>query len=211
MKTELHLNTWNRKEHFRFFSNMQEPFFGIVIEVDCTKAYAKAKEQDVSFFQYYLYQSLRAANEMECFRYRIEGEQVFCYDAIHAAATIARADGTFGFTFMEYQDSLAAFLPIAAREIAAVQHCTGLRFTDQTSRLDSIHYSVLPWFRFTGLTHARSFSYPDSSPKISFGKYVQNAGKIMLPVAINVHHGLMDAYHVGQFVARFEELLNVGI
>lgn len=207
MKTELHLDTWNRKEHFHFFSTMEDPFFGIVVEIDGTKAYAKAKEQGISFFQYYLYQSLKAANEIECFRYRIEGEQVFCYDVIHAAATIARADGTFGFTFMEYQDSLSTFLPIAAQEIAAVQNCTGLRFTHQTSRLDSIHYSVLPWFRFTGLTHARSFTYRDSVPKISFGKYVKDAGKMMLPVAIYVHHGLMDAYHVGQFVARFQELL----
>jgi len=46
---------WNRKEHFDFFSKMASPFFGIVTEVDCTKAYKKAKENENSFFAYYLH------------------------------------------------------------------------------------------------------------------------------------------------------------
>ena len=53
MKQKIDLATWNRKEHFEFFSKFEEPFFGTTIQFDCTKAYHKAKELGVSFFVYY--------------------------------------------------------------------------------------------------------------------------------------------------------------
>ena len=50
MKQKLNLDTWNRKEHFLFFKQMEEPFFGITTNIDCTKAYEKAKELTEKWF-----------------------------------------------------------------------------------------------------------------------------------------------------------------
>ena len=30
--------TWNRKEHFEHFSAFDDPFFGVTVNVDCTRA-----------------------------------------------------------------------------------------------------------------------------------------------------------------------------
>ena len=144
---------------------------------------------------------------MEALRYRIEDGQVYCYDRIHASATIGRPDHTFGFSFIEQHDELTAFVPGATAEIAAVQASEGLRLNETTGRPDVIHFSALPWVRFTGLTHARSFSHPDSCPKISVGQTYVEGAATLLPVSINVHHGLADGYHVGLFLAEFQELL----
>jgi chloramphenicol O-acetyltransferase type A len=207
MKQLLDLSTWPRREHFAFFSAFDEPFFGLVAEVDCTHAYTEAKRLGVSFFLYYLYHSLQAANEIEEFRYRIEDGQVYCYDRIHASATIGRPDHTFGFSFIPQHDSLADFVAAASQEVAAVQQSTGLRLNDSTGRPDVIHASAIPWVRFTGLTHARSFHHPDSAPKISFGQTHRDGPTLRLPVAVNVHHGLADGYHVGLFLEAFQRRL----
>ena len=207
MKHLIDLPGWNRREHFAFFSAFEEPFFGLVATVDCTRALAEAKRLDVPFFLYYLHAALRAVNQVEAFRYRIEDGQVYCYDRIHASATIGRADHTFGFSFIEHHDELADFLPSANAEIAAVQASQGLRLGPTTSRADVIHFSALPWVRFTGLSHARSFTYPDSCPKISVGQAYKEGGATLMPVSINVHHGLADGYHAGLFLAAFQELL----
>ena len=207
MKHLIDLATWNRREHFTFFSAFEEPFFGLVATVDCTRALAEAKRLGVPFFLYYLHAALRAVNQVEAFRYRIEDGQVYCYDRIHASATIGRADHTFGFSFIEHHDELADFLPTANAEIAAVQASQGLRLGPTTSRPDVIHFSAIPWVRFTGLSHARSFSHPDSCPKISVGQTYVESGATLMPVSINVHHGLADGYHVGQFLAAFQERL----
>ncbi|MDH5475920.1 MAG: CatA-like O-acetyltransferase, partial [Cyclobacteriaceae bacterium] len=46
----LDLENWNRKEHYHFFSQYDEPFFGLVSEIDCTIAYQVAKKNNYSFF-----------------------------------------------------------------------------------------------------------------------------------------------------------------
>lgn len=45
MKTEINLDTWERKSHFEFFClAIGEPFYGLTVEIDVTQAYKKAKE-----------------------------------------------------------------------------------------------------------------------------------------------------------------------
>ena len=51
-KTKLNIESWNRKEHFRFFSAFDDPFFGITTNVDFTTIYLEAKHDSQSFFLY---------------------------------------------------------------------------------------------------------------------------------------------------------------
>lgn len=207
MKHLIDLATWNRREHFEFFSRFEEPFFGLVANIDCTPALAEAKRLGVPFFLHYLYHAVQAVNAVENLRYRIEHGQVYAYDRIHASATIGRPDHTFSFSFIEQQDDLADFVRGAQAEIAAVQASTGLRLSPETARVDVIHFSALPWVRFTGLTHARSFSHPDSAPKISVGQTFREGAATLMPVSVNLHHGLADGYHAGLFLAEFQRRL----
>lgn len=206
MKQKLPLDTWNRKEHFLFFKQMEEPFFGITTTIDCTKAYAKSKELDVTFFTYYLHKTLVAINANEPFRYRIIDDEVYIYDTIDASATILRDDKTFGFSLMEYDKDIQEFAEITKKEIARVKATSGL--ITRNFEINLIHFSALPWINFTSYSHARSFTYPDSCPKVSFGKMITENGKKTMAMSVHVHHGLIDGYHVGEFISQFQELMN---
>ncbi|MBB5645004.1 chloramphenicol acetyltransferase [Pedobacter cryoconitis] len=206
MEKELDIANWKRKEHFHFFRKFEEPFFGVTVKIDCTKAYAQAKQSGKSFFLYYLYQSLKAANTIEEFKYRIKGEKVIVYDQVNASATIGRADETFGFSYMEFKEDLEDFYGLAQQEADRVSKGTGL-FPEVFSE-NVIHYSALPWIDFSALSHARSFSMEDSAPKISFSKLTTTETSKAMNVSIHVSHALMDGYHVGKFVAKFQELMN---
>jgi chloramphenicol O-acetyltransferase type A len=206
MKQKLNLDIWNRKEHFLFFKQMEEPFFGITTTIDCTNAYDKAKELNISFFTYYLHKTLVAVNAIENFRYRIIEDEIYIFDTIDASATILREDKTFGFSLIEYSNNINDFAEITKKEVARIQTTTGL-FTREFQE-NLIHFSALPWLNFTSFSHARSFTFPDSCPKISFGKMMNENGKKTMSMSVHVHHGLMDGYHVGQFVNYFQELMN---
>ena len=207
MKQKLNQETWNRKEHFLFFKQMEEPFFGITTTVDCTKAYAKSKEIGVSFFVYYLHKTLQAVNEIENFRFRIIDDEVFIFDKIDASATIMREDKTFGFSYIEFFNDLTHFNEITLKEIERMQTTTGLFTRKYPENL--IHFSALPWVNFTSLSHARSFTWQDSCPKISFGKMIEENGKKSMSISVHVHHGLVDGYHVGLFIDKLQNLLNL--
>lgn len=207
MKQKIDLATWNRKEHFAFFSTFEEPFFGLTTQLDCENAYHKAKSLGIPFSTYYLHKTLVAVNENKAFRLRIDGDEVVEFSAINGSATVLRADKTFGFSEIKYNSDLFVFNQNAIEEIERVQQTTGL-FTREFSP-NVIHFSSLPWISFTSISHARSFTLPDSCPKISYGKMsVEVSGKRSIPFSIHVHHGLVDGYDVGVFVNRLQDLLN---
>ena len=208
MKTLLDLENWNRKEHFLFFKQFEEPFFGLTVEIDCTKAYATSKELGTSFFIYYLHKTLVAVNTIEPFRYRILDDAIYIYDTIDVSATIMRDDNTFGFSLIEYSPDFEVFAANAFQEIERIQNTSGL-LTREFPNDNLIHFSAVPWINFSSLSHARSYTFPDSCPKISFGKMmITNDGKRTMPMSIHAHHGLMDGFHVSQFLDCFQELMD---
>ncbi|GEM56076.1 chloramphenicol acetyltransferase [Flavobacterium branchiophilum NBRC 15030 = ATCC 35035] len=206
MRKKINFETWNRKDHFNFFNQMEEPFHGVCVNLDCTLAYRKAKDMNVSFFSFYLHKTLRAVNEIENFRYRIIDDDVYVFDCIDASATVLRSDKTFGFSYVPFTADLLAFDALLKIEMARIETTTGIFTTDYPDNL--IHFSVLPWLHFTSLSHARSFSWPDSCPKISFGKMISILNQKVMPVSVHVHHGLVDGYHVGLFLNRLQELFD---
>jgi chloramphenicol O-acetyltransferase type A len=206
MKREIDLATWNRQEHFEVFKNFDEPLFGITVKVECSRAYIKAKETGYPFSLYYLYLSLNAANEIEEFRYRIEGDSVFCYDTVGAGPTIFREDETYGVGYFPYNKDIAGFMKLAILEVERVKAERGLKFP--VSGENIIHYSTIPWADFTSINHARRLDIGRSIPKITFGKVTRIGDNMWMPLDIHANHALMDGFHVSKFIERFQELLN---
>ncbi|MFC4097721.1 chloramphenicol acetyltransferase [Euzebyella saccharophila] len=206
MKREIEIKNWNRKDHFEFFSQFDEPFFGVTVRIDCTEAYEESKKYGYSFFLYYLHKALMAANEIASFKYRISEGKVFEYDFVNGSPTINRENGTFGFSYIEYQEDFKMFCEVARIEMERVRNSTGLM--PAVSGENVIHFSSLPWIDFTSISHARHFKFMDSCPKISFGKMTEMDGKRTMPISVHVHHALMDGLHVGQFIERFQEMMS---
>ena len=203
----LDIETWNRKEHFDFFKDYDQPFFGLTADVDVTIAYQISKELNASFFLYYLHKSLVAINRLVSFKYRINDEKkVVIVDSIRAGATINRPDGTFSFSYLPYHEDFKVFEFEALKIIDAIRKTTGLPHTDRS--IDVAYFSAIPWVKFTSVEHAMHSKQNDSVPKFTFGKWEQQAAKKMMPVAVHVHHALMDGVHVGQFYELFQQLLN---
>ncbi|MGB3798406.1 MAG: chloramphenicol acetyltransferase [Lewinella sp.] len=201
--TLLDLEGWNRREHYAFFREFEEPFFGITTRVDCTAAYEQSRERGQSFFLTYLHAVMKAVNEVEAFRYRIRGEQVVIHDSVHASATINRPDGTFDFSRIPFRTDFVEFAQGAQREIDRIAATSGLNVG--VAGDDVIHFSAVPWVDFTALSHARQFRHPDSCPKISVGKMTRRDGSLQMPVSVHGHHALLDGREVGDFFGRLAQ------
>lgn len=206
MKKQFDLENWARKDHFNFFNQFDEPFFGVTVDIDCTIAYQKCRQEGIGFFLYYLHQSLAAANAVENFRLRVEDNQIYLYDQVNASAVINRTDNSFGFSYIDYFSDFEEFQLAAKLEIENVRNSTGLNLSGNNANV--IHISAMPFLKFTSLSHARSFSFKDSCPKFSFGKMTELNGIKSMPISIHVNHALADGYHVGLFVDEFQRLMN---
>jgi chloramphenicol O-acetyltransferase type A len=206
LKHFIDLENWERRDHFKFFSGFSDPFWGVTFNVDCTRAYMRSKDENNSFYLYYLYLSLRAVNMIEAFKLRIEDDMPVRYDRIDASATVDRMDGSFGFSCMIYYEDFNKFQLSAREEISRVRAGHGLE--TNVAGQNVIHYSAVPWISFTSLSHASHSAFKSSIPKISFGKTFTDAGQLLMPVAIHAHHALIDGLQAGQFVKLYQKFLN---
>lgn len=206
-KHKVVISEWKRKEHYQFFKQFEQPFFGITAELNCTKAYRYCKAYGVPFFLFYLHKSLCAVNQVRELRYRAEGEEVFEYESISGSVTVLRADETFGFAYFDYNPGFTEFAEETKKAVNAEKLAKGLRLDFTLSSL--IHYSVLPGISFTSLTHAQLLSAGDSVPKIVFGKLAFRGGQVFLPLSVHVHHGLCDGLHVTRFLDVYQKYLEL--
>jgi chloramphenicol O-acetyltransferase type A len=198
------METWARRPLFELFNGYSEPYHGVCLRVDCTETFRYAKDHRLSVFLSLLQRSLVAANKTENFRLRVVDGGVLRYQMIHGGSAVGRPNGTIGFAHYAYQPQLTEFVRDASVELERVK---GRGDLERYSGQNIIRYSVLPWFDFTEISHARDFTARDSAPKITFGKITETAGRHTMPVSIHVHHGLADGSHVSEFVQHFGRFL----
>lgn len=199
--------SWDRKEQFQFFRNYDNPFFGLTTNLDVTQLLAYTREQGYSFFAAYLFASQRLANSIPEFRYRILGNQVLEYEKLIAGSTVLKENNVFTFCYFDHYQS---FRDYNAHVIERVADCRepNTPLIDHDDDLAQIHYSVIPWVHFTGLTHPRNYGTGDSIPKIVFGKHEELAGRVLMPVSVEAHHALLDGYHLGLYFKGFQDSIN---
>jgi chloramphenicol O-acetyltransferase type A len=206
MEKFLDVTTWTRREIFEFFINFDKPYFNIATQLDVTRLLAALRERPgVSVMLAYHYFALRAANEIEPFRYRLRAGKVIVHDVIHGGTTVLLPNENFTLAYFDYDDNFEKFMEQADRSVKQVLAGDGAFRPDPDD--NRIHFTTLPWVSFTSFSHARNWRTEDSVPKIAFGKFVKTGERTLLPFSVEVHHALMDGVHVGRFVTRLEEAL----
>lgn len=202
---EINIESWSRKRLYTHFRQLKDPYFGVVIPFDVTKAYQFSKAQNVSFFVKYLHDCMKAINAVDNFRYRIIDDKIVDFDVIHASATIAREDNTYGFSYITFNENLEQFVINFNKEKERIQNSDELY--PPVNGQDCIHCSALPWFSFSGHKEPSSGQL-ESIPELAFSKVEETNGKLIMNVSVHVNHALIDGYHVGLFAEKFQNNLN---
>lgn len=204
----LDLEEWPRRAHFEFFRAYDNPWFNLCADVDVTALHARcAADGGPSFFAASLWCSLAAANGIPELRYRIRGDGVVVFPAIHGGSTVLLPDGTFRFAYYDWDDDFDRFVYHVGRVLDRVKVESG-PLDPQDHRDDLIHYSVIPWVSFTSFAHARRWGTDDAIPKIVFGKHREAGDRRLMPVSVEVHHALVDGLHVGKLYEAFQRRLD---
>ena len=173
-RRKIDLETWERRASFHFFKSFTEPYHGVCLRVDCTETYNYAKEHRLSVFLSLLHRSLVAAHQVENFKTRIVGGTVWSYEVINGGSAVGRENGTIGLGHYQFQPRIDEFVREAAIEVDRVKQRDDI---ERYPEANLIRYSVLPWFDFTSISHARDFSHEDSAPRITFGKISEAGGR----------------------------------
>lgn len=200
---EIIFNNAHRKKHFDFFKNMDQPHYGICANVDISTLVAYLKNQKLPFTTSIVYLIAGCANAIPAFRQRIRDEKVIEHDKVHPSFTVKTAvSDVFSFCTVNFSENYNSFVTHVKERMEWMNENPS--FEDEIGRDDYLFLSAMPWVSFTGFMHPMHYSPVDSVPRIAWGKYFKENGKIKMPMAVQAHHALVDGSHIGRFYELFE-------
>ena len=204
----LDIDHWPRRSLFEFYLDFDKPYFNICTRLDVTNLLIALRARaDASVSLAYHYFALRAANEIEPFRYRLRKRKVVVLDVVHGGTTVLLPNESFGLAYFDYDRDFRTFLVGASHAVELARRGEGgLALTDSDD--DRVHFTTLPWISFTSFSHARNWRREETATKIAFGKFSIEGERTWLPISVEVHHALMDGLHVGRFLTQMQDALS---
>jgi chloramphenicol O-acetyltransferase type A len=213
--TYLDFHQGPRRDAFRHFVAFEQPYFSLCTRMDVAPLKAALARHPgpggLSLACHHI--ALALANRHEAFRLRLEGQGAQARVRLHArvdgSATVLRADDSFGFAYLPYLPRFADFRLQGAAAVQAVRDGppgfheppSGLADEDATP----MYFTTLPWVHFSSFAHARpGGGVDDSIPRVAFGRIDAEGARQWLPVALDVHHALMDGVHAGRWLQALE-------
>lgn len=204
---KISIDSWNRKQTYMFFKDIDVPRFAITVDVEITGFLKYVKDNHLSFYLSLMYLIMNEMNGIENFRYRIIDKEVYLFDQIHPSFTDSvKGTDLFKMVTCNLEDDIFSFVEKAKQKSLD----QGDTFVDLESenRFDTVYVTSFPWAKYTQVTHAHQLDKEFSVPQLVWGKYENENGKIKIPLSIEVHHALVDGLHVGRLIQNIQKKLN---
>lgn len=202
----INFDTWERKEHYKFFENVDKPQFNICFNLDITRFLSFVQNKNLSFYYSMIYASTYVMNEIEDFRYKIRDGKIILHDSLMPSFTdMGHKENLFKIVSMPLEDNIIDFSN-KAKDFSINQKEYFPKIKEDQDKL--IYFSCIPWISFTSITNELVMNKEDSIPRISFGKYFNQNDKILLPYSIQVNHMLLDGVHVGEYVEMLQKFID---
>ena len=202
----IQFNSRHRQKHFDFFNAMANPHFNICANIEISSFLQKCKRENHPFHPSMVYAVSQTANKVPAFTWRIREGQIVEHECVHPSFTVpTETTDVFSFCYVDFDSNEKVFISNALQAIEEMK--TKPSFEDEKGRDDFLFLSSIPWISFNSLQHAMH-SPGDSIPRITWGKYFEDGGKILLPLSVQVHHGLVDGKQVGEFFTLIQEYMD---
>lgn len=195
------MDAYKRKAHFEYFNSLAYPYVGVTVNVDITELKEAVSRKRLPFFLTVCYCVGRAANEVPEFRQRIQEGQIVEFGHCRTSHTVALDDGTYCYCNLESNKPFRDYITYAVREQEKAKEEATIHEDDN---LDMIFISTVPWISYTSLIQPVPMP-ADSNPRITWGKYFRQEGRILLPVSVLCHHALVDGLHIAMFYELLEK------
>lgn len=204
---EIDIENWSRKRQYDFFKDYQDPFFQLTANLDVSNLYTFCKKHNLSFSLACIFVAIKNINEIPEFKLRIKNGKVVQYDIVPIGSTVLNDDNTFSFCDYPFTPSIFEFDTNGKSIIE--KHKEGVTFDPQEDEVQMVHCSTIPWVSFTGMKHARKGDEAGKGiPKLVFGGFFDENGSKKIPFSVEVHHALLDGYHVGLLFKSMQQYIN---
>jgi chloramphenicol O-acetyltransferase type A len=203
------LETWPRRQHFEHYLNASPCTYSLTVELDATVFAAELRKSERKTYLAQIWALSTVVNAHPEFRMGLtEAEAPGVWPVVHPAFTVFDAEReTFSSVWAPYDADFATFHRTAAAVIAENAPATGM-FPQGRPPANTFDVSSVPWTSFTGFTLNIRDAWRHLAPIVTLGRYVERDGRMLLPLALQLHHAAADGFHAARLVNELQALLD---
>lgn len=208
----INVSKWDRNEYFDLYFNKIGCNYSLTLNLDATALLKKIKKAKLKLFPVMIYLISKIVNQHKEFRTSLDAKRrVGVYEYLSPCyTTLPEKSENFTNIWTEYNSSFSRFYKAYEKDIK--MYGESKSFLAKPNMPENIFYiSSFPWISFTGL-NLTFYKSPDYLlPIFTIGKYFEENGKILLPLAIQAHHAVCDGFHVARFVKELVDAMNTSL
>lgn len=206
--TPVDLSRWARKEHFEVFQSFAQSTINQTVLVDITVLLKYIKEVGWKFYPTIIFLISKTVNRHAEFRMSMKNNELVIWNDIHPSYTIFHNETeTFSSLWSHYDGNIHHFQDVYSQDVA--RYGNNLAYWPKEESRENIFFvSAIPWVSFTSFNINVANMQNFFAPMFTVGKYYTQDGKVLLPVAVQVHHSVCDGFHVARMINELQELIN---
>lgn len=196
---------WERKEYFDYYYSSVPCTYTMTVKLNITKI----KESEQKLYPTLLHNITKIVNRHEEFKTSFDSNnQLGVFDYMFPHYTIFHKDSeTFSNIWTEYTEDYDVFYELYKRDMRAFG---SIKKREAKPDLPANCFNILaiPWIAFDSFNINLQNNRDNLLPVFIMGKYYEEDGNLILPLSIQVHHGICDGFHLCRFVNELQYIIN---
>ena len=207
--TPIDLATWPRREHFEHYSSRSPCTYSVTVELDATRFIAALRTAGRKTYPAQVWAVASVVNRHGEFRMAVDEVGLpSIWQVVHPSFTVFNSErATFACVWAQFDTDFARFYAEAVALLSIHRTATTM-FPQGDVPPNVFDISSLPWLSFTGFELNIARGHDHYLPIFTLGKYRERAGRVMLPVALQIHHAAADGFHAARLLTELQDVLD---
>lgn len=201
------IKQWPRKPYFEHYTSVHECTYSMTLNVDVSLLLQSLRARGLKFYPAFIYMVTRVVNERVEFRTSYHPKPLLGYwDSMTPSYTYFHHDDqTFSCVWTEFSDDFSRFHNRYEQDMERYRDVKGI-FVKENPPPNTFFISMIPWASFRGFNLNMTNGNTNFRPIITGGKFAEQGGRMLLPIALQVHHAVCDGYHASLFFQDLQTL-----
>ena len=200
-------DSYYRKGVYRHFTEDCKCSVSMTARIDVTDLVFFSKKNNTKFYINFLYILSKALNSRDDYRmqYLWQTDELVCYDKINPVQYVFHEDTeTCTPVYTEYLEDYSRFYEGALADLEKAK-TTREYLLDSAGHPNWFDASYISWLSYDSLNIELPDGYLYFLPIVNWGKYIEEDGRLMMPVTVRLNHAIADGYLVANVFRLLEK------
>ena len=201
------MENWKRAKLFSHYIDYMPIVMSLTVDMDVTPIKEYSKKTGMNFYHIMIWIVSKVINSHEEFRFGwSENCELIKWDFVSPSYTVFhKEDESFTKMLTEYCDDLSEFCKRVEKDIREHEADRAIVENHPANFFD---VTCLPWVKYRHFDMHVFDGGKFLAPVVSWGKYEEENGRLIMPLTMNINHAVADGFHLSRFFNEVSELIN---